>query len=105
MQQRRIVTSGGNVECVPEFTFLSSQMTSDGNLDTEVEKCIAAASRAFGALHYVVFWDRTLSVLTKVLVYQACVLSVTVLLSGGECWIPHKRHLVRLDRFHHRCMY
>ena len=42
-------------------------MTSDGNLDTEVEKCIAAASRAFGALRYAVFWDRTLSVLTKIL--------------------------------------
>ena len=43
-----------------EFTYVGSQMTSDGNLDTEVEKRIAAASRAFGALRHahVVFWNR-----------------------------------------------
>ena len=68
-----IVTSGGNVECVSEFVYLGSQMTSNGKLDTEVEKRISAASRAFGALRRAVFQDRTLSVLTKRLVYQACV--------------------------------
>ena len=46
-----IVTSGGNVECVSEFVYLGSHMASDGKLDTEVEKRISAASRAFGALH------------------------------------------------------
>ena len=97
-----IVTSGGNVECVSEFVYLGSQMTSDGKLDTEVEKCISATSRAFGALRRAVFQDRTLSVLTKRLVYQACVLNV--LLYGGECWTPYKQHLVRLNHFHHRCI-
>ena len=70
-----IVTSGGNVECVSESVYLGSQMTSGEKLDTEVEKRIAAASRAFGALCRAVFQDRTLSVLTKRLVYQACVFS------------------------------
>jgi len=54
---------------VSEFTYLGSQMTSDGKVDTEVQKHIAAASRALGALHHAVFRDRTLSVLTKRLVY------------------------------------
>ena len=97
-----IVTSGGNVECVSEFVYLGSQMASDGKLDTEVEKRISTASRAFGALRRADFQDRTLSVLTKRLVYQACVLNV--LLYGGECWTPYNRHLVRLNRFHHRCI-
>ena len=56
--QQPIVTSGGNVECVSEFTYVGSQMTSDGNMDTEVEKRIAAASRAFGTLRHAVFWNR-----------------------------------------------
>jgi len=40
-------------------------MTSDGKLDTEVEKHIAAASRVFGVLHHAAFREGTLSVLTK----------------------------------------
>ena len=86
-----------------EFIYLGSQMTSDGKLDTEVEKRIAAVSRAFGALRRAVFQDITLSVLTKRLVYQACV--INVLLYGGKCWTPYKRHLVCLNRFHHRCIW
>ena len=45
-----IVTPGGTVECVSLFAYLGSQITSDGLLDAKVEKCIAAASRTFGAL-------------------------------------------------------
>ena len=97
-----IVTPGGSVECVPVFSYLGSQVSSDGKLDAEVEKHIAAASRAFGALRHAVFRDGALSITTKRLVYQACVLSV--LLYGGECWTPYKRHLVHLNRFHHRCI-
>jgi len=85
-----------------KFTYLGSHMTSDGELDREIEKRIAAASRALGALCHAVFWNRTLSVLTKRLLYQACVLSV--LLYGGECWTPYKRHLVCLDRFQNQCV-
>ena len=72
-----------------EFTYLGFQMTSDGKLDTEVEKHIAAVSRAFGALCHVVFWDRIVSSHqeTCIIVYQACVLSV---LLYGECWTPYK---------------
>ncbi|XP_065896190.1 uncharacterized protein [Dysidea avara] len=54
----------------------------NGKLDTEVEKGIAAASRAFGALCRAVLQDRTLSVLTKRLVYQACVLNVLLTILG-----------------------
>ena len=35
-------------------------------------------------------------------VYKACVLSV--LLYGSECWVPLRRHLRKLNTFHHRCV-
>ena len=54
--------------------------------------CIASCS----------FHDDALSLTTKRFVYQACVLSVV--LYGGECWTPYKRHLVHLNCFHHRCI-
>ena len=95
-----IVTPGGNVECVSE---LGCQIASNRKLDNEVEKRVVPASTAFSALCNAVFWDGTLSITTKRLVYQACVLSV--LLYGGKCWIPCKRHLICLDCFHHRCIY
>ena len=39
-----IVTPGGSVECVPVFSYLGSQVSSDGKLDAEVEKRIAIKS-------------------------------------------------------------
>ena len=48
------------------------------------------------------FKDDNLSVVTKKKVYQACVLSV--LLYEGECWTPLKRHIRKLDEFHHQCV-
>ena len=91
-----IMTPGGSVECVSVYAYLGSQISSDGQLE-EVEKRIAAALRAFGALRHAVFRNSALSLTTKRFVYQACVLSV--LLYGGECWTPYKRHLVHLNRF------
>ena len=44
-----IMTPGGSIECVSVFAYLGSQISSDGQLDVEVEKRIAAALRAFGA--------------------------------------------------------
>ena len=38
----------------------------------------------------------------RALVYQACLLSV--LLCGGERWIPLKKHQKRMNTFHHRCI-
>ena len=73
-----------------------------GSIDVEVDRRIANASKAFGALHQSVFDDCRLSIKTKRSVYQACVLST--FLYGGECWIPLYRHLKRLDNFHQQCI-
>ena len=90
------------VECVEEFPYLGSIITASGRVDTEVEIRITQASKAFGALRKPVFQDRNLSLHTKRVIYEACVLSV--LLYGAECWIPLRKHLQKIDTFHHRCL-
>ena len=71
-------------------------------MDTDVDNRVAKASRAFGALRKAVFLDRDLSLCTKRMIYQACVMSV--LLYGAECWTPLRRHIRKLNTFHHRCI-
>ena len=97
-----IVIRDTSIEHVDGFSYLGSLVKSNGRIDAEIDKRIANASRAFGALRPAVFKDTHLSVTTKRKVYQACVLSV--LLYGGECWTPLKRHLKKLNSFHHRCI-
>ena len=92
----------GTISCVEEFTYLGSSVSSVGRIDDEVGKHIANASKAFGALRRAVFKDRNLTTNIKRQVYQACVLSV--LLYGSECWTPLRKHLKRLNAFHHCCI-
>ena len=67
--------------------YLGSQMTSDGKLDTEVEKHMAGSSRGFSALCHAVFQNRTLSIITKKLVYQVSILRVPLY---REHWTPYR---------------
>ena len=85
-----ISLEGGEMERVSEFPYLECSIATNGRIDNEIDRRIANASKAFGALRQAVFKDAKLSITTKRLVYQACVLSV--LLYGGECWIPVKKH-------------
>ena len=73
----------GAVEWVSEFPYLGSVVAQDGRSHIEVDKRIANASKAFGALRRAVFKDEHLTVATKRCIYNACVLSV--LLYGSEC--------------------
>ena len=61
-----------------------------------------SGSKAFGALRKSVFLDKSLSLVTKWRLYNACVLSV--LLYGSECWIPLRKHEKKMNSFHHRCV-
>ena len=67
----------------------------------DVERRIAQASRAFGALRKSVLLNCNLKVITKHKVYQACMLSVLI---GSECWSPLKKDLKKLDSFYNRCV-
>ena len=53
-------------------------------------------------LRRAVFKDKILTIRTKRVIYQACVLSI--LLYGAECWSPLQRHIRKLNAFHHRCI-
>ena len=62
----------------------------------DVNRRLAQAPKAFGALRKTVFMDRNLCL------SNAYVLPV--LLYGTECWIPLLRHNRKLNSFHHRCI-
>ena len=85
-----IILVGGDIEAVDEFPYLGSLITSSGRMDMDIDRRIAQASKAFGALRKAVFLDRNLSLSTKRRIYTACVLSV--LLYGAECWTPLVKH-------------
>ena len=97
-----MTVDGGSIERVKEFQYLRSIITADGRIAVEVDKHLDNASKAFGALRKAVSTNTNLSPTTKRQEYQACVLSV--LLFGGECWILLRKHLKRLNAFHHRCI-
>ena len=64
------------IECVDEFTYLGSLVSSSGRVDAEVDHRITSANRAFGALRHAVFTNHTLNTTPKRKFYQACVLPV-----------------------------
>ena len=97
-----IPVGASQIDCVDEFLYLGSVISSSGRMRPDVDRRIAQASKAFGALRKPVFNNRDLSLKTKHKVYQACVLSV--LLYGSECWSPLRSDLKRLDSFHNRCL-
>lgn len=96
-----LVIDGQAVEFVDSFIYLGSQLSADGRCASEVDRRLAAAARAFGALQCV-FRDKNISVRTKRVIYSACVLAA--LLYGAECWPILRRDENRLDAFHHRCL-
>ena len=77
-----ISLEGGEIEHVSKFPYLGSSIAANGRIDDEIDRRIANASKAFGALSQAVFKDANLYITTKWLVYQDCVLSV--LLYGGD---------------------
>ena len=97
-----IAIEGGVIDAVDKFPYLGSLISNSGRMDVDVDRRIAQASKAFGGLRKAVFSDRNLRLSTKRWVYDACVLSV--LLYGAECWVPLRKHVKRLNTFHHRCI-
>ena len=92
----------GSIELVPDFKYLGSCISSDGQMTAEISARLAKASRAFGTLRSSVFSNRDLSVKTKVHVHSAVVLSTQ--LYGCETWAIKVVDVRRLAAFHHRCV-
>jgi len=84
------------------FTYLGSNLSSDGEATCEVKCWIAKASKAFGALQIPVFSNYHLSIHTKRIVYNAVVISI--LLYNAETWTVKTPDVRLLTAFHNRCV-
>ena len=99
---RPVQVEGGSVDVVQDFTYLSANISRDGEITSEVTRRIARAARAFGCLRVPVFKNKDLSLATKRAAYRAVVLAV--LLYGAETWTMKAVHTRRLNSFHNRCI-
>ena len=88
------------LETVTSFTYLGRTVTSNLNLDTEMNKRIGKAAGVMSRLRSRVWENSKLEIKTKIAVYRACVLSV--LLYGSECWTTYAMQERRLNSFHLR---
>ena len=93
--------SGGVIDQVPSFTYLSGSTDDNGSLDGKVAVQLAKASRVSGSLQMPISQYKPLSIRTKRLVYTTIVL--TTLFYGAETWALKATHLQRLNVFHHVC--
>ena len=71
------------------ISYLGSIIAGSGRMDVDVDRRVAQASKAFGALRKAVFLDKNLSLRTKRKPYNACVLSVLLYWGPrGSCTMP-----------------
>lgn len=82
---------GSDVEHVDSFVYLGAVITGDTRSRREVDRRIASASRAFGAMRPVLL-DRNISFPTRRLLYTTYVLPV--LLYGPECSCVSWMHFI-----------
>ena len=90
-----ITIENTQLEVVNSFTYLGSTVSDTLNLDTEISSRIAKAAGVMAKLNKRVWNNSLLSERTKVLVYQACVLST--LLYGSDSWTAYTRQEKRLE--------
>ena len=89
------------VDSVSEFIYLGSKVTTDGHSAPDVMRRIALAASAMNQLGRV--WrQRNLCLITKLRLYETCVLSV--LLYCAETWTLLKADIDRLQAFHMRSL-
>ena len=100
--QPELQLDSASAEMVNEFKYLGSVLHCNGQADADVKVHIDKVSQAFGNLKRSVFQDRSLSVTTKHVVYQAVVLGT--LLYGSETWTTKRAIMQKLETFHNRCL-
>ena len=90
--------NGNQLKNSENFTYLGSNISFSGDLTNEIEGRINLASSAFGRLSKRVFGNQNLTIHTKIVVYNAVVIST--ILSDCETWVPYRRHISLLESFH-----
>ena len=92
--------NGNQLENSENFTYLGSNLSFSGDLTNEIQRRINLASSAFGRLNKRVFGNQNLTIHTKIVVYNAVVIST--ILYGCKTWVPYRRHIRLLEYFHIR---
>ena len=87
---------------VESFNYLGSTIMSTFSLEEEINIRLGKASTTFGRLSKRVWKNAKLTLRTKILIYQACVLST--LLYGAETWTIYARQEKKLHGFHMRSL-
>jgi len=77
-------------------------LSCDGEITAEISCRIARASKAFGCLRVLIFFNQTLSIDTKRAVYKAVVISL--LLYEAETWTLKAPDVRRMTKFHNHCV-
>jgi len=88
---------GDSLNDVHQFTYLGSILTSDCDLNNEIQQRVKLASAAFGRLSHRVFLNRNIAIATKIAVYKA--ICIFIFLYGYESWTPYRRHIKTLRPF------
>ena len=91
------MVDGIKLDSVPEFTYLGSTVSKDGQIDAEIQKRMAKASASFGRLRQRLWNNHHVSLRVKGKIYRAVVIST--LLYGAESWTVYRRHVKKLHAF------
>ena len=94
-QDPHIMVRGQELRAVDSFTYLGSTLSRAVSIDIEINNRIAKANSTFGRLRETVWERRGLSLITKLKVYCAVVL--TTLLYACETWTVYSRHARQLN--------
>ena len=97
MELPAITIDDYELDVIEQFKYLGSTITNNLSLDTEIDKRIENAATTLACLTSRVW---TLTVKTKMVVYNACV--VSTLMYGSETWTTYARQEKRLNSFHLR---
>ena len=100
MELPAITIDNYELDVVEQFTYLGSSITDNLSLDTEIDKRIGKAATTLAHLTSRVWINSKLTVKTKMVVYNACV--VSTLVYGSETWTTYARQEKRLSSFHLR---
>ena len=100
MEQPAITIDDYELDVVEQFTYLDSTITDNLSLDTEIDERIGKAATTLARLTSRVWTNPKLTVKTKMVVYNACV--VSTLMYGSETWTTYARQEKRLNFFHLR---
>ena len=87
---------GETVETVPDFIFLGSKITADGDCSHEIKRCLLLGRKAMTNLDSMLK-GRAITLLTKVHLVKAIV--ITLVMYRCESWTIKKAECQRIDAF------